>query len=85
MFRYKRFNTVSLGRVSGPGTLWTVNVNTGATGAVLTIYDAESATGSPVAVVDASAPISRAYGVYCSTGIFVDLATANADVTIGYM
>ena len=84
MFQFKRFSTVASGRVSGPGTLWTVNVNTGATSAVLTIYNSDAASGTPVAVIDASSPSSRAYGVYCSNGIFVDLSGGNADVTIGY-
>lgn len=61
-----------------------MNVNTGATSAVVTIYNAESASGTPVAVIDASAPISRCYAIYCPGGIFVDLSGGNADVTIGY-
>lgn len=84
MFHFKRFSTVTSGRVSGPGTLWTVNVNTGASSAVVTVYDSDAASGTPVAVIDASAPISRAYGVYCHNGIFVDVSGGNADVTIGY-
>lgn len=84
MFQFKRVSTVTSLKVSGPGMLGTVNVNTGATSAVLTIYDAESASGSPVAVIDASAPISRGYFIYCHNGIFVDLSGGNADVTIGH-
>ncbi len=64
--------------------MWTVNVNTGATSAVLTIYNSATASGTPVAIIDASAPISRCYGVYCPDGIFVDLSGGNADVTVGY-
>lgn len=70
--------------LTGPTTLWTVNVNTGAPSATLTIYNNTSATGDVKAVIDASTKSSHAYGIFSHIGLHVVLAGGNADVTIGY-
>ena len=68
----------------GMPALWTVNVNTAAASAVLTIYDGTSTTGSKVATVDASQIASKGYGISCPNGIYINMSGGNADVTIGY-
>lgn len=87
MLRYKHANTVSSGRVAeagGGAVLWNVNINTGASGAVLNIYDGTSTSGILVASIDCSQIATVWYAVYCPNGIFYDLTVAAADVTIGY-
>lgn len=69
----------------GAGELWSVNINTGAAGAVLKIYNNTSAVaGDLIATIDASATACFWYGIYCPKGIFAVLSVGNADVTIGY-
>lgn len=68
---------------TGNCTLWTINVNTPAPGATLTVYDNTSAAGTSWEI-DCSTPGSYAYGVRMRTGIFVVMAGGDADVTIGY-
>jgi len=85
--RHKHVNSVSSGLIVGANgscELWTVNINNGASGAVLTIYDGISTAGDVVAMIDASSKSSHSYLAYCNKGLFFDLATANADVTICY-
>lgn len=86
MLRAKRIAAAGNLDVSGSGgaVLWTVNVNTGATSAVLTIYNGTSASGTVVAIIDATSKSSHAYGVYCDDGIFAVLSGGNADCTIGH-
>lgn len=62
----------------------TVNVNTGAANATLTVHDGTSASGVVVAIIDASTKSSHFYGFECKNGIFCVLAVGNADVTVGY-
>lgn len=84
---YGTINTVTqkqLAPAGGDAQLWTVNVNTAAAGAVLTIYDGTSTSGAKVATIDASKNGSYCYGVVCKNGIFLDLAVGTADCTIGY-
>lgn len=69
---------------SGSACLWTANINTGATNAVLKIYDGVSTAGTLVATIDASTKSSHAFGVTCNNGIFLDLSGGNADCTVGY-
>lgn len=86
MLRYATIRSATTKVIARAGgtTIWTVNVNTGASGAILTIYNGTSASGDLVATVDASAVVSLAYGVYCPEGIFIELAGGAADITIGY-
>lgn len=87
MFRYKRIAAIGnlpVAPANGSSVLWTVNVNTGAVSAVLTIYDGTSASGTVVAVIDAASKGSWTYGVLCDDGIFAVLSGGNADVTIGH-
>lgn len=67
----------------GHAFLGTVNVNTGAASATFSIYDGTSASGTLIAVIDASSKSSHYYGVRCPNGIFCVLAAGNADVTVG--
>lgn len=69
--------------------LWTVNVNTGAASAVLTVYDGPtvanpSTTGSVVAMIDASSKSSQVFGVQVTNGLYLVMTGGNADVTVGY-
>lgn len=73
----------SVALADGGARLFTVNVNTGATSAVLTIYNGTDANGDVVAVIDASAAGSFFYGVKCNDGIYAALSGGDADVTIG--
>lgn len=75
---------LSVAPTDGSAQLWTVNVNTGAASATLSIYDGTSASGTLIAVVDCENPGSYGYGVLCPNGIFAVLADGDADVTIGY-
>lgn len=68
----------------GRAALMTVNVNTGATSAVLTIYNGTAIAANKVAVIDASTASSKGFGVQCEAGILAVLAGGDADVTIGY-
>lgn len=74
----------NLAVATGVCTLWTVNINTGATSAVLTIYDNTAGSGTKLATIDASSKSSHVYGVGAATGIYAVLSGGNADVTIGW-
>jgi hypothetical protein len=74
-------NTGTLGGVGGGGTLVSVNVNTGAASAVLTLK-VKDTNGATIAVIDASAKGSYQYGCNIQNGVFASLAGGNADVTI---
>lgn len=85
MFRSATIRTVTTTIVTnGPGTLWTVNINSGSAGAILKIYNGTSASGTLVAQIDASSKSGHSYGIYCREGIFLDLSVGAADCTIGY-
>lgn len=86
MYRSKHISSTGTGIVAQPGgaELGTVNINTGAASAVLTLYNGTSGSGTVVAVVDASTKSSHAFVVLCENGIYYDLAGGNADVTIGF-
>ena len=75
--------TQRIGGNNAWSTLWTVNVNTAAAAAALTIYDGDS-SGSVIAVVDATSAKSLCYGVVAKNGLYLSLAGGNADVTVGY-
>lgn len=82
---YKHISAVSNGQLSPAGhtNLVSVSVNTGASGAILKIYDGVSAAGTLVAQIDASVVGSYWFGgTRLANGLFFDLSVGNADVTI---
>lgn len=85
---YSRIVTAGSGVMAPPNAeLWTVNVNSGAASAVLTLYDANpsiTASSVKIAVIDASTKSSHAYGAMCKLGIYAVLNAGNADCTIVY-
>jgi hypothetical protein len=77
--------TATLVVANGPAELGIININTGATSAVLTVYNNASAgSGTKIATIDASAANSFVFGVRCHLGITVVLSGGNADVTVCY-
>lgn len=75
--------TKNSGASGSQAELWTVNVNTAAAGAILTIYDGPAASGVVVAVIDCSFGRSLCYGTRCHNGVYGVLSVADCDVTIG--
>jgi hypothetical protein len=67
---------------AGPCELGIININKGATSAVLTVYDNTTGSGTVIATIDAAAANSFVYGRRCSTGLTVVLSGGNADVTV---
>lgn len=65
-------------------TLHTVNVNSAASGGVITIYDGQDVTGTVVCVIDASTKSGspHIYGCKCLGGLFAVVSGANIDATI---
>lgn len=83
----KNVTAVNTGQLAlqGGTIFWNVNINTGAAGAVLKIYDGvDAATGTLLATIDCGTVGSLWYGIYCPKGLFYAMSVANADVTIGY-
>lgn len=72
----------SIALANSGAVLHTVNVSTGASSAVLTIYDGTDANGTVVCVIDASSKSSHYFGRKCNNGIYAALSGGNADVTI---
>ena len=59
--------------------------NTGATSAVLTVYNNSAGSGDVVATIDGSNTsqgVCREYNVHCPQGLTVVLSGGNADMTI---
>ncbi len=75
--------TKNTGGAGSAAELWTVNVNTGASSAVVTIYDGPAASNVVVAVIDCSVIRSLCYGVRCGNGVYAVASGGNADVTVG--
>ena len=65
---------------SGGGVLHSVNVNTGASGATVTLQDGTS-TGPVIAVIDASAVHTFLYDAVLSAGLYAAVS-GSPDVTI---
>lgn len=85
----KPFNITAVGTFNAianyPADLITVNVNTGAAGAVLKLYKALTANAPDLfATIDCSSPASFGYGIHCPSGITAVLSGGNADITLGY-
>ena len=74
-------NTGTLGGVGSSAKLVSVNVNTGAASAVLTLKRKDT-NGATIAIIDASAKGSYQFGCLVNDGIYCSLAGGNADVTI---
>jgi hypothetical protein len=70
--------------LSGPGVLRAVVVNTAAATATLTIYDALSASGTPIAVITTTTIGTLTYNVRVLTGITVVSAVANPSVSVTF-
>lgn len=84
-YRGKNITTQTTTQVTpGPAKLLAVNVNTGATSAVCTIYDATAGTTNVIATIDASSKSTNVYGIYLANGIRVVTSGGNADITITY-
>lgn len=66
---------------AGGGTLHTVTVNTGATGASVTLYDGPDASHPVIAVLAAAAVGSFAYDAVLTKGLYVSVSGA-PDVTV---
>lgn len=83
--RITAVGTLLIAPNGGGAQLWSVNINKGAAGALLSIYnDVSAVAGSLVATIDCANPVSLWYGIGCEKGIFVAMSVGNADVTIGY-
>lgn len=64
--------------------LFDVVVGTGAASAVVTIYEGSSASGTVVAVIDASASRDHHFGGLPLNGLYVDQTGGAAKVTVTY-
>lgn len=86
MKKYRHKHISSTGTyviAAGDAELSTVNINTGAGSATLTVYNSAAGSGDVVAVIDATTKSSHGFIVACPLGITAVLAGGNADVTIG--
>lgn len=84
-YRAKNITTQTTTAVAnGPTTLGVVNVNTGAAGAILKLYDAANAATTIIATIDASAACTRVYACYLKNGLTAVTSVGNADITLTY-
>lgn len=69
---------------SRQGTLGSVIINTGASSAVVTVYNNTAGSGDVIAVIDASAATGnpREYNIACPKGLTAVMSGGNADITI---
>jgi hypothetical protein len=67
---------------NGPCELGIINVNTGASSAVVTVYDNTAGSGTKIATIDAAAANSFVYGRRCSVGLTIVVSGGAADVTV---
>lgn len=67
---------------SGPTTLHSVVVNTGATGGTVTVYDGLDDTGTELCAIDGTAPRDLTYDISCAVGLFVVTVGSGIDVTV---
>lgn len=68
---------------SGYGTLHAINVNTGVAASTITVYDALTATGTPLAVIDSALGQSKIYDIAFTTGLTV-VIVGTPNVTFSY-
>jgi hypothetical protein len=72
---------------TGAGTLFGLSVNTGASGASVTLYDGTSTAGGKIGTYSATAqggPTLPLAGIAFATGLFVVIVNA-PDVTVSYV
>lgn len=69
---------------SGPGgVLHTVCVNTGSSGATLTLHDGTDSSGAVIAVISAAAPLCLTYDAGLVTGLYAAVSgTLDATLTL---
>lgn len=73
---------------TSPGILHAITFNKPVATGVVTVYDAASATGTPVATITTPAspfPVTLVYNVAMNTGITITSATAAQDITVSYI
>ena len=70
-------------QTSGGATLHTVTFNEVGSGAVVTIYDNDAASGTEIAIIKPTAVGTLTYDVTLENGLTVVVATAACDITIG--
>lgn len=66
---------------AGGGILHTVTVNTGASGATVTLYDGTSASGAEIAAIAATTTVTLTYDAVLAKGLYAVVSGA-ADVTV---
>ncbi len=86
---FRAYRVATSGQNVGPvGGLnsWTflkrIVIGTGAASAVVTVYDGQSASGTVIATIDASAKGFYDFECVCKNGVFVALTGGNADTTV---
>ena len=73
---------------AGAGILHTITFNKPVATGVVTIYDAASATGTPIAIITTPAspiPVTLTYDTAMGTGITIVTATAAQDITVSFV
>lgn len=76
-------DTFTLGGPGAGANLYSINVDTAAASAVVTVYRGTSTGGVVVATIDAaSKSTSHFYGAFFGTGLFVKLTAGNAKVSV---
>jgi hypothetical protein len=71
-----------------PGVLHSITFNKPVATGVVTVYDAATATGTPVAIITTPAspmPVTLLYDIRMDTGITITSATAAQDITVSYI
>jgi len=71
-----------------PGVLHTITFNKPVATGVVTIYDATSATGTPIAIITTPAsplPVTLTYDIRCETGITIVTSVAAQDITVSFI
>lgn len=71
-----------------PGVLHTITFNKPVATGVITVYDAATATGTPVAIITTPAspiPVTLFYDIRMDVGITITSATAAQDITVSYI
>lgn len=72
----------------GPGILHTITFNKPTATAVVTIYDAASATGTKIGTITVPAspmPVTLKYDATYQTGLTVVTGTADSDITVTFI
>lgn len=73
----------TLGAAGAGAYLYSINVDTAAASAVVTVYRGTSTSGTVVATLDASSKsTSHFYGSFFGSGLFVKLTGGNAKVSV---